>query len=87
MNPDLSKLHLKLINSSEHKAGPRLSLPPQSVLQSQAAVSFLSIWPRTIVLLPTQVSVQLQGDGTEPSCQNDSGFGDVRTGKGLGANF
>lgn len=65
-----------LINSLEHKPGPRLSLPPQrlsqSVLQSQTPVSYLSICPRTVVLLPTQVTVQLQGGGTETSCHNYS---------------
>lgn len=76
LNPDVSKLHLKFINSLEHKPGPRPSLSPQglsqSVLQSQTPVSHLSIWPRTVVLLPTQVTVQLQGDGTDTSCHNYS---------------
>lgn len=47
LNPDVSKLHLKFINSLEHELGPRLSLPPhrlsQGVPQSDSCILSLHL--------------------------------------------
>lgn len=74
LNPDVSKLHWKLTNSLEHEPGPKLSLPPQGLSQSvqQSDSCIFSVHLSLACCAPAHPgTVQLQGDGTETSWQND----------------